>query len=63
MKYEYFFLYKQFPKHYVWNRPSKFWTKQNARKVIDRVNAANPSKGKRYYLRLLYLIIIKGSNL
>ena len=47
------FLYKEFPKHYVWNRQSKSSTKRKDREVIGRVNVANPSKDERYYLRLL----------
>ncbi|XP_059629829.1 uncharacterized protein LOC132272752 [Cornus florida] len=40
------FLYREIPKHFVWNKQTKRWTARKAKEVIGRVNAANPSKGE-----------------
>ncbi|XP_049350419.1 uncharacterized protein LOC125815062 [Solanum verrucosum] len=39
------YLYREFPKHYVWNSQSKVWTKRKSRSVIGRINV-----GKYYTL-------------
>ncbi|XP_059306933.1 uncharacterized protein LOC132058454 [Lycium ferocissimum] len=47
------YLYREFPKHYVWNPQGKAWTKRKTRFVIGRIATANPKAGERYYKRLL----------
>ncbi|XP_059669340.1 uncharacterized protein LOC132314497 [Cornus florida] len=47
------YLYREIPEHYVWNKQNKCWSPRHHKAVIGRVNAANPSEGERYYLRLL----------
>ncbi|KAH0633393.1 hypothetical protein KY284_036179 [Solanum tuberosum] len=39
------YLYREFPKHYVWNSQSKVWTKRKSHSVIGRINV-----GKYYTL-------------
>ncbi|XP_073301543.1 uncharacterized protein [Primulina huaijiensis] len=48
-------LYSEFPEHYVWDKQGKCWLQRKHRKVIGRINNANPIEGERYYLRLLLL--------
>ncbi|XP_077226375.1 uncharacterized protein LOC143862927 [Tasmannia lanceolata] len=47
------YLYREFPQHYVWDGSSHLWTKRKKQKAIGRIRSVNPSKGDRYYLRLL----------
>ncbi|XP_027770897.1 ATP-dependent DNA helicase PIF1-like [Solanum pennellii] len=47
------YLYREFPKYYVWNSKVKTWTKRKTRSVIGRIAIANPREGERYYERLL----------
>ncbi|XP_073024169.1 uncharacterized protein [Primulina eburnea] len=65
--------YTEFPEYYVWDNQSKCWYERKKRKVIGRVNAANPNEGEMYYLRLLLnhvrgptsfddLLIVNGNN-
>ena len=54
-------LYKEFPKHFVWNQRDKLWTPKKQRNVIGRIVVANPIEGDRYYLHLL-LNHLKGAT-
>ena len=47
------YLYREFSKHFVWNKQGKYWKERKTRQVIGRINGANLSEGERYYLRLL----------
>ncbi|KAG5588792.1 hypothetical protein H5410_049226 [Solanum commersonii] len=47
------YLYREFPKYYVWNSKVKTWTKRKTRSVIGRIAIANPRERERYYERLL----------
>ncbi|XP_049354827.1 uncharacterized protein LOC125819439 [Solanum verrucosum] len=47
------YLYREFPKHYVWNSQSKVWTKRKSRSVIGRINVA---------LRMLFATILVHCN-
>ncbi|XP_073121556.1 uncharacterized protein [Henckelia pumila] len=66
-------LYVEFPEYYVWDNQTKSWYERKKRRVIGRVNAANPVEGERYYLRLLlshvrgpisfdYLLMVNGKR-
>ncbi|XP_073144594.1 uncharacterized protein [Henckelia pumila] len=66
-------LYIEFPEYYVWDNQSKSWHERKKRRVIGRINAANPIEGERYYLRLLlshvrgpisfdYLLMVNGNR-
>ncbi|XP_050233165.1 uncharacterized protein LOC126681661 [Mercurialis annua] len=46
-------LYREFPEHYTWSGMERIWSKRKNKKVIGRVNAANPIEGERYYMRIL----------
>ncbi|XP_022858871.1 uncharacterized protein LOC111379680 [Olea europaea var. sylvestris] len=54
-------LYKQFPEFFVWDSHRKCWSPRKQGVCIDRVVAASPSEGERYYLRLL-LNHIRGAT-
>ncbi|KAH0715308.1 hypothetical protein KY284_008213 [Solanum tuberosum] len=49
------YLYREFPKHYVWNSQSKIWTKIKSRSVIGRINIG------KYYLH--YVLFMTCGNL
>ncbi|CAG8616463.1 15940_t:CDS:1, partial [Cetraspora pellucida] len=55
------YLYCEFPRHYVWNKTNKKWTKQYQGNMIGRMYTVNPNEGERYYLRLL-LNYVKGAT-
>ncbi|XP_073119840.1 uncharacterized protein [Henckelia pumila] len=66
-------LYIEFPEYYVWDNQTKSWYERKKRRVIGRVNAANPIERERYYLRLLlshvrgpisfdYLLMVNGKS-
>ncbi|KAK9287445.1 hypothetical protein L1049_015866 [Liquidambar formosana] len=44
------YLYRKFPKYYVWNRDRKFWFERKKSEVIGRVNGVNPIEREHYYL-------------
>ncbi|GAA0150256.1 hypothetical protein LIER_37088 [Lithospermum erythrorhizon] len=44
------FLYKEFPKHYVWDGKIKTWTRRKRGTVIGRLSVVNPVENERYYL-------------
>lgn len=46
-------LYREFLEYDVWDKQGKCWKKKKNREVIGQANEADPSKGERYYLRLL----------
>jgi hypothetical protein len=49
-------LYRDFPEYYKWDSQRKEWIRReqkNCLRQIGRVVRANPSKGERYYLRVL----------
>ncbi|GAA0149376.1 hypothetical protein LIER_36918 [Lithospermum erythrorhizon] len=46
------FLYKEFPKHYIWDGQIKTWTRRKRGTVIGRLSVVNPVKNERYYLRI-----------
>ncbi|CAH1444786.1 unnamed protein product [Lactuca virosa] len=47
------YLYKDFPKHFTWNRSNHCWRTRERKSMIGRLVYANPAEGERYYLRLL----------
>ena len=47
------YLYREFPKHYIWNKSKKIWKPRKRRFQIGRLVYAYPSKGERFYLRVL----------
>ena len=47
------YLYKDFPKHFTWNRSNHCWRTREHKSMIGRLVYANPAEGERYYLRLL----------
>ncbi|CAH1435354.1 unnamed protein product [Lactuca virosa] len=47
------YLYKDFPKHFTWNRSNHCWRIREHKSMIGRLVYANPAEGERYYLRLL----------
>ncbi|XP_027102730.1 uncharacterized protein [Coffea arabica] len=47
------FLYKQFPKFFVWKPAKKRWSRRKQRRVIGRLVSVSPTEGERYYLKLL----------
>jgi hypothetical protein len=47
------FLYREFPKHYRWDRMEKEWLQRKQRTQIDRMVYACPAEGERYYLHVL----------
>lgn len=66
------YLYSKFPEHYVWDKRNKCWYERKKVKVIGRINGANHTEGKMYYLRLLlnhvrgptsfnYLLTVNGN--
>ncbi|GAA0153123.1 hypothetical protein LIER_11437 [Lithospermum erythrorhizon] len=46
-------LYKEFPRHYVWQVQHKIWTKRKKGLAIGRLCVVNPMESERYYLRVL----------
>ncbi|GAA0182188.1 hypothetical protein LIER_30333 [Lithospermum erythrorhizon] len=46
-------LYKEFPKHYVWDNQMRTWTRRKRGVVIGRLCVVNPVENERYYLRVL----------
>ncbi|CAC5414461.1 unnamed protein product [Mytilus coruscus] len=46
-------LYLHFPEHYTWDQTSSSWKSRKKGNMIGRVYRANPTGGKRFYLRLL----------
>nr|GMD12780.1 ATP-dependent DNA helicase PIF1-like [Ipomoea batatas] len=48
-------LYVEFPCHFVWCKSNKSWKPRKQLTVIGRLVAINPTKGERYYLRLLLM--------
>ncbi|KAL5581039.1 hypothetical protein UlMin_013481 [Ulmus minor] len=54
-------LYREFSKHFVWDKKYKLWIPRKKGNVIGRIVTANPPEGERYYLRLL-LNHIKGAT-
>ncbi|XP_021740135.1 uncharacterized protein LOC110706525 [Chenopodium quinoa] len=54
------YTYAEFCEHYVWNHGTKTWSKRaNVRTAVGRLTFVAPSKGERYFLRLL-LINVRG---
>ncbi|XP_042757993.2 uncharacterized protein LOC111895117 [Lactuca sativa] len=47
------YLYKDFPKHFTWNRGNHCWRTRAHKSMVGRLVYANPAEGERYYLRLL----------
>ncbi|XP_074313490.1 uncharacterized protein LOC141648664 [Silene latifolia] len=47
------YLYREFPKHFVWLKQQKIWKARERGVVIGRVAHASPAEGEMYYLRLL----------
>jgi hypothetical protein len=47
------YLYREFLEHYIWVKSGKYWKLRKQRFQIGRLVYANPSKGCRYYLRIL----------
>ncbi|XP_023748017.1 uncharacterized protein LOC111896240 [Lactuca sativa] len=47
------YLYKDFPKHFTWNRSNHCWRTREHKSMIGRLVYANLAEGERYYLRLL----------
>ena len=47
------YLYREFPKHYTWNKSKKLWKPRKRCFQIERLVYAYPSEGERYYLRML----------
>ncbi|CAI9296958.1 unnamed protein product [Lactuca saligna] len=47
------YLYKDFPKHFTWNRSNHCWRTGKHKPMIGRLVYVNPTEGGRYYLRLL----------
>ena len=46
-------LYKEFPKHFIWNQQDKIWTIGKKKcNVIGRIVIVNPTYSERYYLCL-----------
>ena len=54
------YLYREFSKHYVWNKQSRKWIKRQNRTVIGHVNSANPKECESFYLRLLLINHVRG---
>ncbi|GAA0157578.1 hypothetical protein LIER_14818 [Lithospermum erythrorhizon] len=46
-------LYKEFPRHYVWDTQLRTWTKRKKGTAIGRLYVVNPVENERYYLRVL----------
>jgi hypothetical protein len=55
-------VYKEYPKHYVWNQRDKICTPRKKKTMICIVVAANPLEGERYYLRLVQGYHIRGPS-
>ncbi|XP_071921748.1 uncharacterized protein [Coffea arabica] len=51
--------YKEFLEYFVWYPGKKLWEVRKERDCIGRIVTANPTKGERYFLRLL-LLNVKG---
>ena len=47
------YLYKDFPKHYTWNRSLRRLNPRRQGSMKGRLVSANPAEGERFYLRLL----------
>ncbi|XP_021770753.1 uncharacterized protein LOC110734939 [Chenopodium quinoa] len=46
-------LYSEFSEHFVWKPSSKTWKERSLGGVVSRLAFVSPSKGERYFLRLL----------
>ncbi|CAG8585914.1 3826_t:CDS:1 [Cetraspora pellucida] len=55
------YLYREFPRYYIWNKTNKKWTKRHHGNMIGRMYMVNPNEGEKYYLRLL-LNHVKGAT-
>ena len=47
------YLYLKFPDHFIWDGKEKEWKERTKGKSIGRITYGTPSKGERFYLRLL----------
>ncbi|XP_051134181.1 uncharacterized protein LOC127253573 [Andrographis paniculata] len=46
-------LYKEFPKHFVWDRAHNNWNFRKQGSIVGRIVTARPTDQERYFLRLL----------
>jgi len=46
-------LYQDVPRHYVWNKVRKVWTRRQRGTAIGRMYAVHPNNGECFYLRIL----------
>lgn len=46
-------LYKDFPRHFVWDRVQHTWKERKRGVVIGRIVTVWPLEKERYYLRML----------
>ncbi|XP_070018321.1 uncharacterized protein [Nicotiana sylvestris] len=52
-------LYREFPEYFVWSATYKMWSHRQQGYAIGRVVTCHPTKGERFYLRLL-LVNVRG---
>ncbi|XP_071699877.1 uncharacterized protein [Rutidosis leptorrhynchoides] len=53
------YTYVEFPRHYVWKKSTRKWTRRKEQRTIGRINFVPPKPGETYYLRIL-LNKVKG---
>nr|GEX21783.1 leucine-rich repeat transmembrane protein kinase protein [Tanacetum cinerariifolium] len=46
-------LYKDFPRHYAWNKGSRHWSPRKKQAMRGHLVSASPAEGELYYLRIL----------
>ncbi|XP_071712983.1 uncharacterized protein [Rutidosis leptorrhynchoides] len=47
------YTYVEFPRHYVWNKGARKWTRRKDQRTVGRINYVPPKSGETYYLRIL----------
>ncbi|GKB91053.1 uncharacterized protein Tco_0963325 [Tanacetum coccineum] len=56
------YLYKDFPKYYVWNSASRVWTLRKKNPARGRLVSAHPTEGERFYLPALVRGLIENDE-
>ncbi|XP_071712987.1 uncharacterized protein [Rutidosis leptorrhynchoides] len=47
------YTYVEFPRHYVWNKGARKWTRSKDQRTVGRINYVPPKSSETYYLRIL----------
>ncbi|XP_010479356.2 PREDICTED: uncharacterized protein LOC104758217 [Camelina sativa] len=53
--------YIEFPKHFVWNKTKREWTKRKRNSAVGRMHFISPSAGDEFYMRIL-LTVVRGAT-